>query len=202
MDVVDLTRQTYDQVAADYDVQTRVTSPAFEAFRDAFVADARGRVADLGCGPGQHLQVLLGAGLDAFGVDLSDGMLAIARTRGRVVRGDLRRPPMAPASLDGIWSSAALLHVPREDVPATLTRWRELLKPGGLLALSTSLGGQQGWEKVPYATPKPVAGQLDRWFVHHDRDELLSLLAEAGFTVTSAQTYETKRLWVMVRATA
>ncbi len=170
-------------------MQTRTPSPLFEAFRSAFVG-------------GQHLAELRAAGLNAVGVDLSSGMLQIARNRGPVVQGDLRQPPIAVGALDAIWSSAALLHVPMPDVAATLHRWHGLLKPGGVLGLSTSLGGQQGWEKVPYATPTPVRGELHRWFVHHDLAELRQLLREAGFRIDEETAHETKRHWVLIHATA
>ena len=196
------TRATYDEIATAYDAQTRVGSDEFAAFREEFCRGASGRVADLGCGPGRDLELLREHGLDAVGVDLSTGMLALARTRGPVVRGDLRRPPLRPASLGALWSSAALLHVPREQVPATLAAWHALLVPGGLLGLSTSLGDDEGWERVPYAKAGPVQGPLHRWFVHHDEAALLAQLATAGFTVTWRARRTSHRDWLMVLATA
>lgn len=40
---------------------------------------ARGPVVDAGCGPGHGVDYLTSVGLDAFGVDLSTGLLAKAR---------------------------------------------------------------------------------------------------------------------------
>ena len=37
-----------------------------------------GPVCDLGCGPGQIARFLHGLGVDAFGIDLSPGMVALA----------------------------------------------------------------------------------------------------------------------------
>jgi SAM-dependent methyltransferase len=159
-------------------------------------------VADLGCGPGHDLALLRARGFDAVGVDLSSGMLALAREQGPVVQGDLRRPPLQDGAFDGVWSSAALLHVPMPDVASTLAAWHRLLRPGGRLGLCTSLGGEQGWELVPYATPKPVPLELSRWYVHHDRGHLLTLLSEAGFLVEQADSYQGKRSWLQVHATA
>lgn len=201
-DPVAATQATYDEIAPAYDEQTRAESDEYRAFREAFIRQVTGRVADLGCGPGRDLEPLAAAGLDVVGVDRSDGMLAVARTRGCVVRGDLRRPPLRPGSLGGVWSSAALLHVPREQVSETLRAWHVLLAPGGLLGLSTSLGDDEGWERVPYAKPGPFPGPLHRWFVHHDEGALLAQLREAGFTVTSSTRRSSHRDWLMVLATA
>ncbi len=202
-DRVAATRATYDRVAVDYDRRTASLDPAFTAFRTTFAAAVEGPVVDLGCGPGRDVEALRGLGVAAFGVDLSAGMLAVARTRGLpVVQGDLRRPPVAPGSLGGLWCNAALLHVPRGDVPATLRAWHGLLRAGGQLGLSTSLGGDEGWEVVPYAGEGPTGGPLHRWFVHHEQPALLDLLREAGFTVLDAASRESHRVWCMVRAIA
>ncbi len=202
-DPVEKTRLSYQQIAQNYEVQTRITSPEFTAFRDAFAARAEGPVADLGCGPGQHAEALRAAGLTVLGVDLSTAMLALAARRGvPVIQGDLRQLPLRPAAFGALWSSASLLHVPIEDVDRTLTQWHALLRPGGLLGLSTSLGGEQGWELVPYATPLPTEQPLSRWFVHHERADLLARLAGAGFTVQHHEVRVTKRTWLMVLARA
>lgn len=121
---------------------------------------------------------------------------------GTVVRGDLRNPPLRARSLGGVWSNASLLHIPRAEVPATLAAWRALLRPGGVLGLSTSLGEDEGWEAVPYAAPKAHPGELSRWFVHHQQDALLGLIVSAGFTVDRVAVRQTHRNWLMVLATA
>jgi SAM-dependent methyltransferase len=200
-DVVEQTRATYDRVAEDYDRTTKAPSPELLAFRDSFIASVSGPVADLGCGPGRDLGAMRATGITALGVDLSTGMLRRAARAGLpVVRGDLRHPPLRPGSLGGIWSCAALLHVPRPDVPSTLATWHSLLRPGGHLALSTSLGNDEGWELVPYEGPGPKGGKLHRWFVHHDEDQLLAMLTTAGFTVTSHEQRVSHRHWTMIRA--
>lgn len=201
-DPVEKTRLSYQQVAQDYEVQTAVTAPEFAAFRDRFAAAATGPVADLGCGPGQHAEALRAAGLEVLGVDLSTAMLGLAARRGvPVAQGDLRRLPLLPKAFGALWSSASLLHVPIDDVDATLSGWHALLRPGGLLGLSTSLGGEQGWELVPYATPLPTEQPLSRWFVHHDESDLLARLARAGFAVEHHEVRVSKRTWLMVLAT-
>lgn len=193
-DLVDVTRQTYDRIAQQYDEKAGAPTPELLAFREGFASRVRGPVADLGCGPGRDLARMRESGLDVLGIDLSAGMLALARTRGPVVLGDLRRPPLRPGSLGGIWSSASLLHVPRQDVPAALGTWHTLLSPDGVLGLSTALGDAEGWEPVPYDLG------VRRWFVHHEEDALVAMLREVGFEVLSAERRTTHRHWLMVLA--
>lgn len=201
-DFVGSTRATYDRVAADYQRKNAVAADQLSAFRSAFSETVSGTVVDLGCGPGRDVRWLREQGLDAFGMDLSDGMLALAREASvPVVQGDLRNPPLKAGALDGIWSSAALLHVPRVDVAGALAAWHWLLRAGGRLSLSTSLGGDEGWELVPYAQEGPTT-DLHRWFVHHTAEGLCDLLAAAGFTVLSTDIRSSNRDWLMVHAIA
>lgn len=195
---------TYDRIVDDYEVQAGKVSPEFAAFRASFVTrlPERGQVLDLGCGPGRDAAHFMTLGLRVAALDASTGMVRRARQHGvPAAVGDHRRPPFGPAVADGVWSSATLLHVPRQDVPATLAAWRRLLRPHGVLGLSTSLGDTEGWEDVPYASDEPEVDRR-RWFVHFRRDELLGLLTAAGFTILSAEERSSHRKWLQVLAEA
>jgi SAM-dependent methyltransferase len=201
------TLATYDRVAADYAARNGTPNDEFTPHLDSFAAavGAGGVVADVGCGPGRDAVYFAERGLRIVGLDGSRAMLALARAAGvAVARGDLRALPVRDAALDGLWSNASLLHVPRSDVPATLRGWRRAVRDDGTLGLATSLGGDKGWEVVPYA-PSHTDGngqELHRWFVHHDRDELLGLVEAAGFRVTSVGERVSHRHWLQVLATA
>lgn len=213
-----VTRRSYDLVAADYAARNATPTPDFATWRDEWVlavhdfrarrdGAARGgsgvapRVLDAGAGPGQYSATFAAAGLHVTALDLSPAMADLARARGvPVVLGDLRRPPFTDATFDGVWSAAALLHVPRDDVPATVREWRRVTLDGGHLALATASGGTDGWEESPYATPgdRPAP----RWFVFHDTDGLTALLGSAGWRVESVTRHHGQREWLMVRAVA
>lgn len=60
---------------------------------------AGGRVADLGCGPGADAAALSAAGLRVVGIDVSPGMVALARARG--VAAEVGSWAEAPARLGG-----------------------------------------------------------------------------------------------------
>ncbi len=118
-----------------------------------------GRVLELGCGTGRISLPLGRAGVQLFGVDRSDPMLARARTRVRrarladrvrLIRGDIRFLPFESA--DGTASRPSpqgeggfsmvfapygmlqsLLH--ERDLKATLAEVRRVLRPGGTFGL-------------------------------------------------------------------
>jgi SAM-dependent methyltransferase len=193
----------YDLVAASYAKRNAVAAPDHVEHQRAFLAALRGTaVADAGCGPGRDAAWFAAEGVQAVGFDASVEMLARARAASvPVAHADLRALPVRDGSLDGLWSSASLLHVPREQVPATLRGWRRCLRDGGVLGLATSLGGTEGWEDVPYdVATQPLDAKVRRWFVHHTREGLLALLADAGFTVLSAAERISRRHWLQVLA--
>lgn len=139
-------------------------------------------------------------------MDASKQMAALARRAGAtVVVADIRHVPLGRGCLDGIWSSASLLHIPREDMPSTLNGWAGCLRPGGILGLSTSLGSGEGWDDGWTSLSGPAsashgAGGLRRWFVDHHQEPLLRALTEAGFRITTVETSVSQRTWLKVLA--
>jgi ubiquinone/menaquinone biosynthesis C-methylase UbiE len=95
------------------------------------------RVLDAGCGTGYLAAGLRRARPDVvvLGADLSQGMLANARTAGAwpLVQADAARLPVADASVDLVVARGVLHHLP--DVTAALGEWRRVLRPGGAVVL-------------------------------------------------------------------
>jgi len=105
---------------------------------------ARGRMLDLGTGPGS-IPLLVCARIPdctVLGVDLADSMLAIAEARllaspfaERVEfrRADVKALPFEDASFDAVFSNTILHHIPE---PADMLREaRRVLAPGGALLI-------------------------------------------------------------------
>lgn len=98
------------------------------------------RVLDAGCGTGlPTARQLAAAGLRVTGIDISPVMLSLAR---RNVPGAtfLELDTMDVSADLGTFDAAvaffSLLMLPRAEIPGALRRLREVLVPGGLLALS------------------------------------------------------------------
>ncbi|RXS86755.1 class I SAM-dependent methyltransferase [Streptomyces sp. TM32] len=102
------------------------------------------RVLDLGCGTGlPTARQLVDAGCEVVGVDLSRGMVALARkyvpdaTFHRLDIADLA--PGGPHDLgrfDAVAAFFSLLMLPRAEIPLALHTVHDLLVPGGLFALA------------------------------------------------------------------
>jgi SAM-dependent methyltransferase len=203
-DVRTSTAGAYDRIVDEYVRRNTAINADLVEFRQDFARAVRdgGHVLDVGCGPGRDVVYFNGQGFTVAGLDASRNMARHARSQGvPVLIGDMRAMPVALGSLDGIWSSASLLHVPRGEVLRTLDAWRSSLRPRGVLGLSTSLGDAEGWEACPYdpASLHDPAGSR-RWFVHHDTDQLLGLLVAAGFDVITSRERVSNRRWLQTLA--
>lgn len=100
-----------------------------------------GRLLDLGCGGGRDLRVFKSFGFDCLGVDPSTRLAKIAAEVSccEVVVGRAQDLSFVDA-FDGVWACASLLHLPKEEMLATLIRVREALRSNGVLFLSMQEG--------------------------------------------------------------
>ncbi|NJQ15742.1 class I SAM-dependent methyltransferase [Streptomyces bohaiensis] len=137
------------------------------------------RTADLGCGPGHLTDMLAGLGLDAFGLDLSPGMLAHARRahpKRRFAQARMESLPLADGTLGGALAHYSMIHTPPSELPGLLAEQARVLAAGGLLLASF------------FATEEPEPVRFDHkvtpaysWPV----ERLAELTAEAGLFVVA-----------------
>lgn len=150
---------------------------------------AGARVLDLGCGTGlPTARQLVEAGVGVTGVDLSAGMLARARENvpdADFVRADIadliEGGPLAQGGFAAVTAFFSLLMLPRTEIPFALGAIRDLLEPGGLLALAMV-------EADVDDVPIPFIGHTIR-VSGYLRDELLQVVTGAGFEVVKEDSY-------------
>ncbi|MEV0093271.1 class I SAM-dependent methyltransferase [Streptomyces sp. NPDC050738] len=182
-------RASYDTVAEDYAVLVPplVDGDTFgRAMLGAFaelVRDAGGLpVADVGCGPGHITARLDGMGLDVFGVDLSPGMVEVARRtypRLRFDVGSMTGLDLPDGELGGIVAWWSVLHTPPEVLPVVLAEFRRTLAPGGHAVIGFHVG--EGSRRPERAYGHPVAYGTYFW----QPDRMAELLVEAGLDVVA-----------------
>lgn len=137
-----MTVNDYDGFARDYAHNSEANPYNALYERPAILAlagDVAGaRILDAGCGPGMQAAELFARGATVTGIDLSEDLLAIARTRstGTFLRHDLTEPlPFPDNSFDLVLSSLVMHYL--EDWVAPLREFHRVLVPGGRVVFST-----------------------------------------------------------------
>ncbi|MEV1023852.1 methyltransferase domain-containing protein [Streptomyces sp. NPDC050264] len=147
------------------------------------------RVLDVGCGTGvPTARQLVDAGHSVLGVDLSAGMLELARKQ--VPEAEFRQADLTGLSaqgpdgigqFDAITCFFTLLMLERAEIPPALRLLRSLLRPGGRLTLSMVEADLDDAEIPFLGHTIRVSGFL--------RDELRSVVRDADFEITGEETY-------------
>jgi SAM-dependent methyltransferase len=135
-------------------------------------------VLDAGCGPGRDLARLAALGHLGLGVELNPEFAALASAQGPTIQADLCVLPMTPASVDGVWASASLIHLPVHQVVVALRELARVARPGAPFGLSVKTAGETGWAEDP-----PLGR---RWFSIWTADDFVDALVAAGLEVESA----------------
>jgi ubiquinone/menaquinone biosynthesis C-methylase UbiE len=168
-----------------------------EAVADAVEPAAGDRALDLACGTGALTRILagrVGPNGSVTGLDLSDGMLAVARSQDgsdgaapvEYVQGSAEELPFDDAWFDEITCQQGLQFFP--DRPGALREARRVLAPGGQAAFAcwTEMPDHAGfWALAESAAAHggPELRQVQRQpYSLSDPGEMRRLLEEAGFS--------------------
>ncbi|WP_244255184.1 class I SAM-dependent DNA methyltransferase, partial [Micromonospora tulbaghiae] len=180
------TRAAYDTVAEDYALLLPdvVEPPLDRALLAAFAETVGpGRpVLEVGCGTGRVTAHLHRLGLDIGGVDLSPGMVAVARRAYPDLRfevGSLTGLTTPDGSLAGLVSWYSVIHLPPELLPEVFAGFHRVLVPGGHLLLAVKAGDRHDRREQAYG--HSVA--FDVYWLSPDR--LAAQLTAAGFEVSA-----------------
>jgi ubiquinone/menaquinone biosynthesis C-methylase UbiE len=133
------TREYYDEFSKRYEDKRRPNKGAgYHALIDDLEIELAERygvgkdVLECGCGTGLILERVAGFAKKATGIDLSPGMLELARGRGLDVReGSVTDLPFEDASFDLTYSFKVLAHVP--DIGRALSEMARVTRPGGVI---------------------------------------------------------------------
>lgn len=181
-------RAGYDRWAAIYDGYTNSTVAIDDMTFPAVYAHLKDkRVLEIGCGTGRHT-VRLAEGNDVTGIDLSPGMLEMARQKlsnckAQLIEADIMAGPLNLGDFDAVVTALVLEHI--ADLDAFFRHAAHPLKAEGELLLS-----EIHPDRIANGTQAnftdPVSGENVRLksFAHSETD-IQSSAADAGLRLLS-----------------
>lgn len=182
------TRASYDADATGYAEKVDgllEASPYLRAslalFADLVRDAGGGSVADVGCGPGYVTRHLHDLGVDAFGIDLSSEMIAIAQRDHPDLRfevGTMTDLDLADHSVAGVIAFWSVIHIPDEVVPTVFAEFGRVLRPGGPVLVGFHVGDETIHTSEGY-TGRPISVDSHR----RTPQRVSDWLRDAGFTI-------------------
>ena len=178
--------QSYDRVAGEY-AQRIYGELAHKPFDRKMLGwliekvNRAGVVCDMGCGPGQIARYLADQGMQAFGIDLSPGMIEQAKRLNPGISFQVDNMLALTEVADGAFGAIAafysIIHIPREQLLQALKTFKRVLSPNGVALLAFHLGNE--------------TRHVDEWwgahvsldFQYYPSAEMKSGLQAAGFAV-------------------
>jgi malonyl-CoA O-methyltransferase len=184
-------RMAFGRAAASYDAAAVLQREVQERMlsRLDLVRRVPATILDAGCGTGLGMERLAQRYREArlLGLDIAPAMLRHARQRGswwsrgwqrrcRYLCGDIEALPLAPGSIDLVWSNLALQWCNAMDV--AFHEFHRVLRPDGLFMFST-FGPDTLMELRAAAGDEAAPTRVSRFFDMHDIGDAL---VRAGFT--------------------
>jgi ubiquinone/menaquinone biosynthesis C-methylase UbiE len=174
---------SYDTVAPSY-AELVVTGAdwedhAFDLLTELLPGDSRA-VLDVGCGPGRTTGLLAARELQVVGIDLSPGMIEVARRDHPELDfrvGSMTALDLPDDSVAGVLSWWSIIHLPRDVAPQAFAEFHRVLTPGGVLLMGFHVGEESTHKTSGYGG-HPMNIYVHRWTA----SALTEIAVAAGFT--------------------
>jgi ubiquinone/menaquinone biosynthesis C-methylase UbiE len=165
------------------------------------------RVLDAGCGSGRDSGILKTKGFNVTGLDISKGLLEVARKdypEISFIYGDLLKLPFPQNSFDGICAQASLVHLETiEDTQTAIKEFHKVLKNGGIVQIFVK---EQTKDNKTEVVSDKISNH-DRFFQYYKKEEIIKLLEVYGFTIIHAENNiedpagrkEIKWIWIIAK---
>ena len=181
-------RHAFDTVAVDYArllpdlaVEAPLDRGELAAFVEMVALGKGGTVAEVGCGSGRVTAHLADAGLPVLGLDLSPGMVGVARS----AHGDLgfavahaAALPVRSGALAGLVAWYSIINLRPDLLPAVFGEFARVTRSAAPLVLAFQSGqGERVDRATAYGHPVPLT------YYRHRVESVAGALTGAGWTV-------------------
>jgi 2-polyprenyl-3-methyl-5-hydroxy-6-metoxy-1,4-benzoquinol methylase len=147
-----ITIAEYQNTAEDYRVGTWHHDVSQN--RDALIGAMnrpKGRILDLGCGPGRDLVAFQEMGYEVTGLDATPAFVEMAKQIAgcEVWQQSFLSLNLPKNTFDGIFANASLIHVPNVEMLGVLQNLHQALSENGVLLMSMVRGNHEGYSERP-----------------------------------------------------
>lgn len=150
------------------------------SFRDMMVLKFKkflidGKILEIGSGPGIDAKKLVDVGFDYVGTDASEEFVKLAKELNpdiKFLTMSIEELDFPKNTFDGFWTSATLLHIPKNKIDLVLKKIKNVCKIGSI-GLITLKEGQGEIEEE----------RTGRWFSFYKRQEFEKILKANGFEI-------------------
>lgn len=178
-------RRSYDEIAEDYAARLghELSYKPLDRALLAMLAEEAGPDApcgDLGCGPGHVAGWLASRGSRPVGIDISPGMLQVARRDHPDVEfreGDLTHLPATDGEFAFAVALYSIIHLAPADRRLAFGQMHRVVRPGGTVLVSFHIGDEVRHVSDWWGHPVDVDG----WYLPADR--VAAEMEEASLTV-------------------
>jgi len=185
----DRVRRIWDRLAPGYDRVVRLPERLlFAEGREWVCSRARGEVLEISIGTGRNLP-LYAPDVHLTGVDISAGMLEIARKRAAELGrdadlrlGDAQALELSDSSFDTVVCTLALCSIP--DPRAAVAEMKRVLRPGGRVLLLEHVRSPRRLVRTIQRALEPITVWLEG---DHLLREPLELLTIEGFEIAEVE---------------
>ena len=181
-----LTINTYNESAKEYEIKAKnYWDQNPRTFIDKFTNLVKGKVLDLGSGPGRDALIFKERGISVVCLDASIAMINLCKEKKlEVVLGNFESIPFENNYFFGVWAYTSLLHINKAKILEIINEIKRVLNDNGIFGLSLIEGEGEGYRDSTYVK-KP------RWFSFYKKEEIEIILKTLEFEIIYFEKIET-----------
>ena len=179
-----INKKVYDVLASEYDGKATQRKSFNEGIVDRFIpfVHTGKEILDIGCAVGLDMEILRSRGFLVTGIDISSEMVNRAKARNpgcSIVEGNFMNVGFS-IQFDGIWAQSFIHLFPKSDAAAVLEKIKSLLKPGGVVHLTTS---KEVESTEGYVEKHDYTNKVKRFRKYWTYEELRDFVLGRGFII-------------------
>ncbi len=178
----DVTIAGYNQFPEQWVDKNRDTTVFDREFPKIQSLLPQGKFLEIGSAGGRDAVKIAAAGYDYAGIDVSTGLIEVARNRFpdlKFYNQSIYGISFPENEFDGFWCAATLLHLPKMRIYEALGNIYRVLKPNGVGFFCIKKGTGDMVREEEFVDDKPFV----RYFSYYQPDEFSKVLTKARFTI-------------------